>query len=203
VTTPFLPTWKGLAMADDITPEPTFNPTALDDAALAAEFARVRERGTELASKAEHTAEEQAEFGALAERLPLIQAETAARIERANAAQAQRDAFASLGDVPVIPAVNPIPAPASVSSAPVVASEPVVVPQVPSVAEMAVQTHVAPPAGVARREGWVGRLMPHTAGLLQRGVGEEFSGINEISETLINSARSVGRNSSSASATLN
>lgn len=181
-------------MSEDITPETPapFDPTALDDAALSAEFARVQTRGQELAAKEEHTAEEAAEFGTLAERLPVLRAETQVRIDRANAAQAQRDAFANLGDVPTVPSVKPVTAPVA-APAPEVVSPAV---QVPSVSQMAAQAPVpVPVSNTAQRTGWTGRLMPHTAGLVQRGVGQEFSGITEISETLIRSAQSVGRNS--------
>lgn len=182
-------------MADDITPETPapFDPATLDDAALSAEFARVQTRGQELAALETHTAEEAAEFGTMAERLPLLRAETQARIDRANAAQAQRDAFANLGDVPVIPSVRPVAAPQAAPVPDPVVPAPVVV---PSVSQMAAQSPPPVPADTtAKRTGWTGRLMPHTAGLVQRGVGQEFSGITEISETLIKSAQSVGRNS--------
>lgn len=180
-------------MPEETTPEVpgVFDPAALDDAALTAEFARVQTRGQELAALGTHTDEEAAEFAALVERLPVLRTETAARVERATTAQANRDAFASV-DIPVIPSVRPV-------ATPVAAVEPATVPapvQVPSVSQMAVQAPVPVPAETtAQRTGWTGRLVPHTSGLLQRGVGQEFSGITEISETLIRSAQSVGRNS--------
>lgn len=177
-------------MADDITPETpeVFDPTTLDDAALAAEFARVAERGRELASRTEFAAGEAEELDTLASRLPVLQAETQARIDRAQAAQATRDAFATI-EVPTIPSVQPLAAPVSASE-PVPVSQPV---QVPSVSQMAAQAPVAvPPTMTEVRKGWTGRVVPHTSGLLQRGVGQEFSGITEISETLLRSAQSVG-----------
>lgn len=180
-------------MSEETTPETPqpFDPAALDDAALSAEFARVQTRGQELAAKEEHTAEEAAEFTVLGKALPVLRAETQTRIDRANEAQAQREAFASLGDVPVIPSVRPVAAPVA-APAPEVVSPAVVV---PSVSQMAAQTPPPVPADTtASRTGWTGRLVPHTAGLVQRGVGQEFSGITEISETLIRSAQSVGRN---------
>lgn len=176
-------------MADDITPEvpQTWDPSALDDAALAAEFSRVAERGRALASQAEFAAGEAEELTTLAERLPLLQAETTSRIERAAASQAQRDAFSNL-DIPVVPAVTPL-------AAPVAAPETVPAVQVPSVSQMAVQAPVAVPVEQQTKAGWTGRLVPHTSGLLQRGIGQEFNGLTEISQTLIKSAQSVGRNS--------
>lgn len=174
-------------MADDITPE-AFDPTGLDDAALAAEFARVAERGRELASRTEFADGELAEFTELGARLPMLQAETAVRVERATAAQAQRDAFSSI-EVPVIPVVTPV----APLAAPVAPSAPAPAPVVPSVAEMAAQAPVVPQPDQIQRTGWTGRLVPHTAGLLQRGVGQEFAGITEISETLLRSAQAVGQ----------
>lgn len=177
-------------MADDTTEgAPAFDPTAFSDADLSAELARVVERGRELAAKAtsEFAAGEGEEFTELADRLPLLQAETQRRIEAANAQQAQRDAFANLGELPTIPVVTP----AAPLAAPVTPPEPAPAPQVPSVSQMGAQAPVPVPADKTERKGWTGRLVPHTSGLLQRGVGQEFSGITEISETLLRSAQSV------------
>lgn len=176
-------------MPEEITPETpqAFDPSTLDDAAFAAEFARVAERGTALAAMETHTAEEATEFAALAERLPLLQADGARRTAAAEQAQAQRDAFASV-QVPVIPPITPVAAPVAAEPAPVAV-------QVPSVAEMAVQAPVPVPAEAQSESatGWRARIVPHTAGILQRGVGQEFTGLNEISETLIRSEQSVGK----------
>lgn len=176
-------------MADDTTEGAAFDPTAFSDAELSAELARVAERGRELAAKAtsEFAAGEGEELTELAEHLPLLQAETQRRIEAANAQQAQRDAFANLGELPTIPAVTP----AAPLAPPVSSSEPAPAPQVPSVSQMGAQAPVLVPADKTERKGWTGRLVPHTSGLLQRGVGQEFSGITEISETLLRSAQSV------------
>ncbi|HKY44537.1 MAG TPA: hypothetical protein VJM50_15720, partial [Pyrinomonadaceae bacterium] len=176
-------------MADEINPEtpPAFDPTALDDAALSAEFARVVERGQALAAQEQHTEEEAAEFGTLAERLPALQAETQARIERAAAAQAQRDAFSSL-EVPVIPSVTPAAAPA----APVTASEPVQAPQVPSVAEMAAQPLVPAPKPKSAKETTTlvrSELSATAAGLLGMKPGDQFSGNNTVGMALIKNAQ--------------
>ena len=180
-------------MPEETTPETpeVFNPATLDDAALTAEFTRVQTRGQELASKEQHTPEEAAEFATLAERLPVLQTETASRIERATAQQAQRDAFSNL-EVPVIPPITP----STPVAAPVTPSEPAPVspaPVVPSVSQMAVQPPAVPAAEEQSKSGITAHLMPHTAGLLQRGVGQEFTGITEISNTIFASQRSVGR----------
>lgn len=175
-------------MPEEITPE-TFDATALDDAALSAEFARVTARGQELAAQAEHTSEEAAEFATLAERLPVLQTETQARIERATAQQAQRDAFSN-ATVPVIPTVTPAAAPA----APVAAVEPVQAPPAPSVSQMAVQAPVVVPVSEeARREGRITAVIgPNAAGYLGRQVGEEFQSGDEVSTALIRNAQAFG-----------
>lgn len=180
-------------MSEETTPETpaVFDPSALDDAALAAEFARARERGAELAARTEFEPGESGELAELAARVTAIQAEQNVRVERATQVQAHRDVFASLGDLPQVPAPTPVVAPVTPAT-PVPAPEPIAV---PSVSQMAAQTPVPVPAEQAQeRRGWTGRLVPHTAGLVQRGVGQEFSGITEISQTLIRSAQSVGRN---------
>lgn len=170
-------------MADETTPEapPAFDPTTLDDAALAAEFARVAERGRELSAQAEFADGEAAEFSELADRLPALQAETQARIAQATAQQAQRDAFSSL-EVPVIPAVVP----SAPLAAPVTASQPAQAPVVPSVSEMAVQAPVAVPAErpASRRDRVLNALSSDAAGVLRKGVGEEAT-IREIGEASV------------------
>jgi len=62
-----------------------------------------------------------------------------------------------------------------------------------SVSQMAAQAPVVPPASTPARRGVTAHLMPHSAGLLQRGISEEFAGLNEISETLLASQRALGR----------
>lgn len=163
------------------TPE-VFDPTTFTDAELTAEFARVTERGQALAAQETHTAEEAAEFSAMAERLPVLRAETQARIERAQAAQAARDAFASI-EVPVIPSVKPVAAPVAAVEAPVV-------PEVPSVSQMAAQAPVAPP--VPSVPAVTAHVGANAGGFVGKMVGEEFSGIHEISKVIIENARSSG-----------
>lgn len=179
-------------MPEEITPE-AFDPSTLDDAALATEFARVAERGQALAAQEQHTAEEAAEFATLTERLPALRAETQARIERATAAQASRDAFSNI-EVPVIPTVTPI-APVA---APVTAEQPSPVSQavaVPSVAEMAVQAPLVPTAvhSPGRSAVITAHVGPNAGGFVGKGVGETFSDDNEISVALIRNAQSYGK----------
>lgn len=176
-------------MADDITPETpqAFDPASLDDAALAAEYSRVADRGRELSAKAEFAAGEGEELATLAERLPLLAAETQVRIDRATAAQAQRDAFSAI-EIPTVPAVTPL----APLAAPVAASQPVVAPQVPSVAEMAVQPPVTVPAVRTSKGIITAHVGANAGGFVGKNVGEEFSGIAEITDALIANVRSFG-----------
>ena len=183
-------------MADDTTPETpqAFDPTALDDAALAAEFARVKERGAELASKAEFAAGEGDELQELAARATAIQGEQAQRIERATAAQAARDAFSSLGDLPAIPAVTPIAPPAAVE-APVSVEDAAPVSQavaVPSVAQMAVQAPVVVPGTTPAKGRMTAHVLPSSAGFVRKNAGDEFDGMMEISHAFLENAKSFG-----------
>lgn len=176
-------------MADDITPQipESVDFTSLDDAALAAEFSRVAERGRALSAQAEFAAGESEELSALAESLPALQAETQRRIDAATAAQAQRDAFSSV-QIPTIPAVTPL-APVV---APVAAPEPVVAPQVPSVSQMAVQAPVAVPAARVSKGIVTAHVGANAGGFVGKNVGEEFSGMAEITDALLSNARSFG-----------
>ena len=180
-------------MADDTTPETpqVFDPAAFSDADLSAELTRVAARGQELASL-ETFAEGQAEeLSELASRLPVLQAEVASRNAAVAAQQAQRDAFANVS-VPSIATVAPVAAPA----APVTASEPAPVPQVPSVSQMATQAPVAVPVTqTPMASGVTAHLMPHTAGLTQREVGGQFSGLTDIAESALRSQQALGRRS--------
>lgn len=175
-------------MAENETPE-AFDPTTLDDAALAAEFSRARERGVELAAKESLSTEEDAELGELASRVTSIQGEHTARAERAAAQQASRDAFGSIADLPPINAPTPIAPPVAVE-APVSAEQPTQVPVVPSVSQMAAQAPVTAPETQAAVTAHVG---PNAGGFVGKGVGEEFTGNLEISHALIENARSFGK----------
>lgn len=176
-------------MADDTTPQTpeSVDFSALDDAALAAEFARVAERGRALSAQAEFAAGESEELSALAESLPALQAETQRRIDAATAAQAQRDAFSSI-QIPTIPAVTPL----EPLTAPVVAVEPVAAPQVPSVSQMAVQPPVAVPAARVSKGIVTAHVGANAGGFVGKNVGEEFSGMAEITDALLSNARSFG-----------
>jgi len=173
-------------MPEEITPEtpPVFDPTTLTDAELSAAFAAARTRGAELSAQAEFAAGEGEELAELATRVQAIQAEQSVRIERATAAQAQRDVFASLTDLPEIPAVKPVAAPVAAVEAPVV-------PEVPSVSQMAVQAPPAVPA-VPSLPTVTAHVGANAGGFVGKQVGAEFSGIHEISQVIIENARSSG-----------
>lgn len=180
-------------MADDITPETPFDPTTLDDAALAAEDARIASRGAELAAKAEFATGEAAELAELAERSKAVKAEHAVRVERATATQAARDAFAKTEPLPPIPAAIPVVAPSEPVVAPVAAAETAPVPVVPSVSQMAVQAPVAVPAVSDGSGPMTAHVGPNAGGFVGKGVGEQFDGNSEISRALIENARSFGK----------
>ena len=181
-------------MADDITPETpqVFDPTALSDAELSAEFTRVAARGAELAALETFADGQAEELSELAARLPLLQTEVASRNAAVAAQQAQRDAFSNVS-VPPITRPTPVAAP----SAPETAPEAVPAPQVPSVSQMASQAPVAVPVTQSpMAQGVTAHLMPHTAGLTQRDVGQEFAGLTDIAEAALRSQQALGRRSS-------
>lgn len=177
-------------MADDITPETpaAFDPATLDDAALATEFARVAERGRELAAKAEFASGEAEELDTLAERLPALQAETQRRIDAAAAAQSKRDAFASI-EVPTIPSVKPLAAPQAPLEGIVHSPAPVV----PSVAEMAVQAPVPVPADTTPENSTKAHIAPAMAQLLDLPAGAVYAGNEQIAFALIKNAEQHGK----------
>lgn len=175
-------------MSEETTPETpaAFDPAAFSDADLPVEIERVAGRGRELSAKAEFAAGEAEELDTLAEQLPLLQAEATARIERATAAQAKRDAFASV-EVPTIPAVTPL----APLAAPVAPEQPAPAPQVPSVAEMAAQAPA--PVSPSRTTDLVrAELSATAAGLLGMSPGDEFNGNNTLGLALIKNAQSFG-----------
>lgn len=183
-------------MADDTTPETTpapFDPTTATDEALLAEFARVRTEGQTLAADVNADPSKLTE---LAASLPVLQAEITARTERANAANAARDAFASLPDAAIPSAVVPQQT-QEAASVPVV--EPVTpspvypAPVVPSVAEMAVQPPVTPELQMAPVTAHV---LPAASGFVGKAANEQFSGLREIGKAFIDNAASQGRRGS-------
>jgi|SRR5688572_18271524 len=176
-------------MSEEINPEtaPVADFSTLDDTALAAEVARVEQRGRELSSQTQFADGELDEFTTLGETLPALRAEVTRRNEAVAAQQAIRDSFSV--DTPALASPQPLAAPVSASEPTPVSQAPVV----PSVAQMAVQAPVVVPDKQPAQRGISAHLVPHTAGLLQRGVGQEFSGLTEIAEAMLSSQRSLGR----------
>ncbi len=179
-------------MAENENIPEAFDPTALDDAALAAEFARAKERGAELASREDLADAEGAELSELASRVTAIQAEHQVRADRAAAQQAARDAFANVGELPPINRPTPIPSVEAVE-APVSAEQPAQAPVVPSVSQMAVQAPVAVPAPTDGAGPVTAHVGPNAGGFVGKSVGEQFEGNYEISRALIENARSFGK----------
>lgn len=180
-------------MADDITPETpqAFDPTALDDAALAAEFARVQARGAELMAKTEFASGENAELTELTERAKAVKGEMQARADAVTAIQATRDAFSSLGDLPVVPVITPV----TPAAAPVASSEPAPVspaPVVPSVSQMAAQSSVPalpePSTDIVRAH-----VSQPMAGLMDLPAGSVYANNDQIAFALIKNAESYGQ----------
>lgn len=183
-------------MAEEATPEtPTpFDAKALDDAALTAEYDRIRARGQELAVKADATPEEIAELAELASRVDAVNAEINDRTDALNAQNEQREKFGTLPEVTlpsvVIPtavakAGEPAPEPSGAAQTPVV----------PSVSELGAQTPVQPVATgrSPQRSQITAFVSADAAGFAGKSVGEAFSGITEISEALIKSTAQYGR----------
>jgi hypothetical protein len=168
-------------MADDQntqTPEPeakpAFDPATADDAALYAEYTRVRTEGQELSAQADA---DPAKLTELAAAIPALKAEIDARQARAAEVQAARDAFSTLPElaapapaVPETPAAEPTPEPA----------QPV---QVPSVAEMSAQQRPTPARTEPERRGdrITVALSSDAAGALRRAPGDATT-VREIGE---------------------
>lgn len=171
-------------MADEPTP---FDPSTLSEDDLAAEFTRVRDRGTELSAQETLSAEESTELTDLAGRLGLVQTEQQRRTEAAAAAQGARDAFAALP----APAANAEPDNSGAGSttpepAAVTASAPVV----PSVSQMAPSAPQLPPAPQRTGEFAI-RLSADGAGALGRSYGEDVT-VKDVTAAVLASFKAYG-----------
>jgi hypothetical protein len=178
------------------TPQP-FDPTTLSDDDLSAEYTRVQTRGAELAAQSEFADGEAAELSELAARIDAIEAERTARETRATELASHRARFANAP----APVVEPAPEPAQAPATPPVveptavqrSNEPVAV---PSVSELAVRP-AAPvmPANTSSSNGTRIRALVSSdaAGFNGLRVGEEFSGLTDISRALIRNAEQYGR----------
>lgn len=169
-------------MADDQntqTPEQpeapaAFDPATADDAALYAEYSRVRTEGQELAAQADA---DPARLTELAAAIPALRAEIDARQARAAEVSAARDAFSALPELaapaPAVPAAPEQPA------AP--APEPTAA--VPSVSEMSAQQRPVPARTEPERRGdrITVALSSDAAGALRRDPGDNTT-VREIGE---------------------
>lgn len=168
---------------------------ALDDAALTAEYDRIRTRGQELASQADLSDADSAELDALSPRSTAAVAELDAREARVQAQQAQRDAFATLPERTLSTVVVPTAIQTSQEPAPVPVSEPVAVTAavVPSVATIAPQEPVQQPGGQTPGVITVStELSAMARGLLGMQDGDTFTGNNQVGVALIKNAKSFG-----------
>lgn len=183
-------------MAEEATPEtPTpFDAKALDDAALTAEYERIRSRGQELAVKADATPEEIAELAELASRVDVVSTELTGRADAVAAQNAQREKFGALPEVSLPQVVIPTSVSTSAERAAEAPAAPAA-PVVPSVSELGAQTPVQPVSAgrTPARSKITAFVSNDAAGFVGKSVGEAFEGITEISEALIKSTSQYGR----------
>lgn len=177
-------------MPEEIKPEtPAFDAAALDDAALTAEYSRIRARGQELSSATDLDAAGATELSELAARATAVQAEITARNERNAAIDAQRESFSAMPELTITPSA-PVAAPETAAQAP---AAPVVA-EVPSVAEMAVQTPVVVPTKVVKSTDAVTIRPSQTmVGLLGLKQDDIVQGGEDVAVALIKNAESFGR----------
>jgi hypothetical protein len=181
-------------MADEPTNETNpetpqaFSADGMDDAALYAEYERVRSRGQELSAKSDLSTEEAAELGELATRVTAVSDAITARESAAAAVAAQRDAFSTLPErtAPVAPqtaqepATEPVTAPA--------APEPVTV---PSVSQMAAQPPQEPAQGTPSDRLSI-ELSSDAAAILGRNTGDGAT-TRELTRAALNMFGQFGR----------
>ncbi|MFE4535687.1 major capsid protein [Streptomyces scopuliridis] len=178
-------------MADELntpeTPEP-FDATALNDEALYAEYARIKDRGAELSAKQDLSAEEIAEFTGLGDRVDLVRDEISTRETAAAELAARRSAFAALPDL-TPPAAPEPPAAVETPAAP----EPAAPAVVPSVAELGAQPP-EPPVVLGRERAREFSIVLTSDGAASVGkrYGEEVT-VADVSAAVAKSFSSYGR----------
>lgn len=168
---------------------PEFDPTALSDTDLHAEYERIRTRGQELRAQENMSEDETRELTELAARLSPVNAELDAREQRRQEVASAADAFATLAPRPA-PAAAPVSEPVS---APVAAQEPAPAPAAPAEPAQGVQAASVPsvatipaqepvPAPVSRRTDTFGmHLTSDGAAVLGRNSGDDAS-LHEIAQ---------------------
>lgn len=188
-----------VAQFDANTPRPV---AELNDDELTAEYARVRDRGTELSAITDRslTAEESTELGELAGRLTEVQAEQQTRADAAAQLQAHRDAFAaapapaepvtSTPPAPPTPGPGPDTPPAAPAAEPQTVTASAPAPVVPSVAATAPSAPQTPPNSAPVREFSV-RLTADGSGASGIPMDQEV-GLKEITRAVIKSFQAYG-----------
>lgn len=181
-------------MAEENTPETPapFDPKSLDDAALTAEYDRIRTRGQELASKADLTAEELSEFKELGSLVDVVNSELTERAASVAAQNEQREKFGSLpeANLPQVVIPSSVQKSSESASAPLETSP---APVVPSVSELGAQKPVQPLGRTPARSRITAFVSNDAASFVGKSVGQEFEGLTEISEALIAAASQYGR----------
>lgn len=188
-----------IAQFDSNAPRPV---TELNDDELSAEFARVRDRGTELSGITDRalTVDESTELGTLAGRLTEVQTEQGARAETAAQLQAHRDAFTTL-PAPVEPAASTPPAPPTPGpgpdTPPAAPAEPAAVvaavPVVPSVATMTPSAPQTPPASPGDRSEFQITLTADGAGALKRSYNDDAPvTVKDVTKAVLASFKTYG-----------
>lgn len=175
---------------DDETTPPPFDPAALSDDDLTAEFTRVRDRGTALSAQETLTAEESAELTGLAGRMSIVQAEQERRTEAAAQVQGARDAFAAL-PVPA-PVTETVPAATTdPGGSPSTVTASVPAPVVPSVADMAPAAPQLPPS-TGRGEFTIS-LTADGAGALRRSYNDDSPvQLSDVTRAVLASFKAYG-----------
>jgi hypothetical protein len=168
-----------------------FDPSGLSDDELSAKHTEFTTRGTELAAKEELSDEEAAELLTLTEDAEAAEGELSSRADRAAKLSASREKFAA--KAPEAPVVEAVPDPEPVAVEPTAVQKSTESVAVPSVSELAKSTPQMP---ATRKSGAVeiaAFVSSDAAGHVGKRSGEEFSGLTEISETLIKTAQQYGR----------
>lgn len=158
---------------------------ALTDAELAEKFSAVQARGAELSDPNKVlTDDEITELGTLAGEFDAFQAETDARASKAASVAASREKFANYK----APEVEPVAE--VVEPTEVVKSDEVAVPSVASMSNKS--TPVVPAKASNGGRTITAYVSSGAAGYAGKQVGEEFSGLDDISNALIKNAESMG-----------
>lgn len=170
-----------------------FDAAALSNDDLAAEAARIAERGNELASRTDDlTADEGTELIGLAERAEAVTAEQARRSQYATALDTARGQFAPAPVAVVVDGTDTAP---TGDLAPVVAAAAAVV--VPSVTTL----DNTPPSIPTQRDGSshiTAFVSSGAAGLTGKDVGARFDGMDEIALAMIKAKEHHGNAGSGA-----